>query len=741
MKELLVPVGNFDCLRVAVFSGADAVYLGGKKFGARAFATNFDDENMVKAIKFCHLYGVKIYVTVNTLIHEHELKSVLEYIKFLHVNGVDAVIVQDIGLIKAIRELYPNLEIHASTQVHTTNERTIRILEELGVKRLVYAREVSIDEIDSHKTSLEKEAFIHGALCISYSGQCLASSVLLNRSGNRGECAQICRLPFKLQENGNIVETDGDYLLSTKELNTSYYFERILKSSVYSLKIEGRMKSPEYVGCVTKLYRDLLDKYYHHEPIEVNQEYYQDLITIFNRDYTKGFLFNANNSELMNIKTSNHLGTYLGNVIKIDHKYIYIKVNDDVYQGDGIRFLNSNEGGIINYLYNESYLLTNHCSKDNVLIIDNKYDVKVGDIVNKTLSIKIVKKYTEILPKKIDIDIKLFAHLNGNITLIINDKDNNIKLIGNKCVEAINRPTTKEEIEGKLNKLGNTPFKINKCTIEMDNNIFINMSEINKMRQEAISKLIELRENKNIKVKELEQSNCQIKPIKDNQISILVRTEEQLKTALKHQINRIYVTDKYLYQKYQQENVYYRSSRIGNLTNEKNILVTELGNILSGDNRILDYYLNITNHNTINYYSKYADILTLSIELNKEEITNICNYYNNETNLELIIYGTIELMLLKYCPLNMLVNKNQNCHVCLNNNKYYLVDRNDKKFRIINDFNDHSTHIMNYKPINIIEDISYYKSIGIKSYRLELLDETSKEVEILLKKVEELVYE
>ena len=221
MKELLVPVGNMECLRVAINAGADAVYLGGKRFGARAFAGNFTDEEMIEAISLCHLYGVKIYVTVNTLIYESEFKEAFAYVKFLYENGVDAVIMQDIGLISYTRKCLPDLDIHASTQVHNTNQDTIDYLYNLGVKRIVFAREMSVDEIDDVKSDIEKEAFIHGAICISYSGECLFSSCILNRSGNRGECAQMCRLPYKLYHGDKMLKTEGGYLLSPKELNTS----------------------------------------------------------------------------------------------------------------------------------------------------------------------------------------------------------------------------------------------------------------------------------------------------------------------------------------------------------------------------------------------------------------------------------------------------------------------------------------------------------------------------------------
>ena len=313
MKELLVPVGNWESLEIAVKSGADAVYLAGKKFGARAFADNFTDTEMQDAIKYCHLYGVKIYVTVNTLVFESELEDVKKYIGFLHINGVDAVIVADIGLIAWIHDKYPNLEIHASTQVHNTNQEGIDYLTSLGVKRVVLAREMSLGEIEAIN-GVEKEVFIHGALCVCYSGQCLFSSLVMERSGNRGACAQPCRLPYKLKKDDQILELDSEYLLSPKELNTTTYFDAIMRSDIYSLKIEGRMKSSFYVGCVTRLYRTLIDSYYQTGKCVVDNDILNDLKVIFNREYTKGFLFSASNQELMNTHSPIHFGVTSGRV-------------------------------------------------------------------------------------------------------------------------------------------------------------------------------------------------------------------------------------------------------------------------------------------------------------------------------------------------------------------------------------------------------------------------------------------
>ena len=236
--ELLSPAGNMECLKAAIHNGADAVYLGGKQFGARAYASNFTNEEMVSAINYCHLYGVKIYVTVNTLIKENEIKDYLEYIKFLHLNGVDAVIMQDLGMINLVHKTFPHLEIHASTQCHTTNDESLEFLQSLGCKRAVLAREMTINEIKSLKSNVQKEIFVQGALCISYSGQCLMSALIGNRSGNRGSCAGSCRQKYNLIVDNKKVNEE-EYLLSTKDLCALEDIGKLIDLDFLSFKIEG----------------------------------------------------------------------------------------------------------------------------------------------------------------------------------------------------------------------------------------------------------------------------------------------------------------------------------------------------------------------------------------------------------------------------------------------------------------------------------------------------------------------
>ena len=220
MKELLSPAGNMNCLYAAINNGADAIYLSGKNFGARKFATNFTNEELKEAVLYAHLYGVKIYVTVNTIIYNEEVEELLKYIDYLYHIGVDALIMQDIGMISLVKKRYPGFNIHASTQLHNHNNNGIKLLKELGIKKVVLDRELSLEEINNLDNSIEKEVFIHGALCNSYSGNCLFSSMNGGRSGNRGECVQSCRMPYKLLKNNEYIISEGKYLLSTKELNT-----------------------------------------------------------------------------------------------------------------------------------------------------------------------------------------------------------------------------------------------------------------------------------------------------------------------------------------------------------------------------------------------------------------------------------------------------------------------------------------------------------------------------------------
>ncbi len=723
--ELLCPVGNVDMLKSAIHNGADAVYLSGIKYGARKFAANFTDEELVSAIKYAHLYGVKVYVTINTLIYGSEVDDFIEDVKFLHINNVDAVLMQDIGMIGLVHKICPNLEIHASTQAHNHNEQGIEFLKNLGVKRVVMAREMSLDQIKSINIDLEKEVFVYGALCVCYSGCCLFSSLNGGRSGNRGECVGSCRLPYKLYKNDIEVNLDGDYPLSMKELNTTKHIKELLESEIDSLKIEGRMKSPYYVGYVTRVYRNLIDNYYNKKDESVSEEITNNLKKLFNRDFTDGFLFNTNC--ISNIETPNHQGVEIGKVIKIDKKYIYIKLlNDDLNQEDGIRFKNSNTGMIVNRLYNQKELLVNSINKNDICLVDNKVDLKVNDIVLKTIDKKLINSLTIDENKKIPIDLEVSCYMDKPINIKVTDLRNTIELNGAIVSKALKHEVSDLDIERQVSKVGNTPFVIRNLEIKKDDGIFINLKDINELRRNILEELIKIRENyipNEVLIIENETINQNINDINDEfKINVLVRNEEQLKCCLDNHVNNIYVTDYNLYKKYKNNNIFYRLERVNNNYinyKDENLLVGEIGSIQKyGHDNILvgDYFLNVANKNTIKLLSdNNLKQICLSIELSDNEIESIKDY----NNVELLVYGRIELMVMKYCLLKENLNY---CKQCKNSNDIFsLKDAAGNQYPLIR--NICLSHIMHYKPIDKINNISNYKKMGINIFRVELFDE------------------
>lgn len=736
--ELLSPVGNMETLLFAIHNGCDAVYFAGKKFGARHFADNFTEEEIVKAIKYCHLYGVKAYITVNTLLFDDELDEVLDYIEFLHKNGVDALIMQDIGLIKRTHEKYPNLEIHVSTQAHNHNDAGIEFFKQIGATRVVLDREMSLEEIKNLKSKIKKEVFVHGALCVCYSGCCLFSSMNGGRSGNRGECVASCRLPYELFKNDEKINTEGEYLLSTKELNTLNRIKDLIDVGIDSFKIEGRMKSPEYVGFVTRLYRTMIDKYYNNEDMTLNDKDLYNLKKLYNREFTEGYLFNNYGKTLMNIKSPNHLGVKIGNVIECSKKYIKIKLEDDLKQEDGIRLPN-NEGMILNKIYNKNLLLVNSLKKGDIAFIDNKVNLTSTGSVLKTIDKKLIDDLRKLEEKKIPIDIEIICKLDNPIKMIVNDGENKIEKTYSHIEKAKSSPTDRQRIINQISKLGNTPFKVNNIKDNIDNNIFISIKDLNELRRELIDELISIRENKKKDViinKDIKRNNL----VKDSKIRLnaLVRNKEQLEACLNNGIDLIYTDDIFLYNEYKEKgNIYLRLPRVllkhKSFDNEK-LLVTEIGSYekYKGNNEIIgDYFLNITNHETASYLGKQSKFVTISPEITKERIENI-NF--KDDNVEYIVYGTIELMIMKYCPIKMLENNdNNNCNLCSLGNKYYLKNKEEEIFPIIN--TKHYTHIMHKEVLDNIENIKLCLSKGINNFRMELFDETKEEIEYIIKKI------
>ncbi len=725
IKELLAPAGDMACLKAAVNNGANAVYLAGKAFGARKYAKNFTNDELKEAVRYAHLYDVKIYVTVNTIIYEDEINSCIEYLSFLYSIDVDAVIVQDIGLIKLVRSVLPNLIIHASTQAHTHNLEQIKLLEDLGVKRVVLARELSIDEINSLDTNMEIEIFIHGALCISYSGQCLFSYGLLNRSGNRGECAGICRTPFNLLNNNKAIIKDK-YLLSPKELNTTEYINELKRCKATSFKIEGRMKSAEYVGYVTHLYRKLLDN----DNYKLSEEEVFNLKSLYNREFTKGYLFHEDDKNLISIDHSNHQGAKIGQVIQVTPDKIKVKLSHGLNQEDGIRLPN-NKGMIVNFLYNKDMLLINHGNKDDIVYLDNKVDLKTTGSAMLTTNKSLSKELKSKLEKKIKIDCIIQAYAGENLIVEYKDNRNTVKYVGDIINVAKCAPLTKDRIKQIFSKLGNTPFIINNIEVNIGDNIFIPIGALNEIRRNLCDELLEKRM---INTKKFEKFNDIEKKYQRNnksiKISALARTEEQIKTLLDLNIDYLYVTNKDLYQKYKKDNVYLRLDRIISMHikyQNENLLIGETGSLIytSNNNVVTDYYLNIVNHYYIDFLNSLkVKRITLSPELTLERLRQLTSKVDPNIELEILGYGSLEYMIMKYNMTDTMKLDNAN--------NIALEDKNKNQYML---YHDKYTHIMSHKKINLIEKIREFQNMGIDVFRLEFYLETKEEIIEIIRQI------
>ncbi len=751
--ELLAPAGSIEALEAAIMCGADAVYLGGNKFGARAFAANFNDEEMIKAVKYAHQYDVKVYVTVNTLIYDDEVNSFIDYITFLIKTGVDAFIIQDIGMANLLLKVFPNIELHASTQMHIHNIESLNRLKEMGVKRAVIPREYSVEKIKSLKkeSDLEFEVFVHGALCVSYSGQCLMSYLIGGRSGNRGECAGSCRLPYKLVEVNDdkerIIDALGKYPLSTKDLYTLDSIDKIIDSGVNSLKIEGRMKRPEYVALVTTLYRKAIDAYYEGTKYQVKEQDLVDLKKMFNRGFTRGHILGDKGKLLMNPLRPNHMGVSIGKVTNISKNKITIKLTDDISIGDGIRVISNKDIGFtITKIYKNNEIVKS-ANKNDIVSFDFNNTVKIGDEVVKTTDIKLINHIKELYKnnnRKIELVGRFTAHNNQEITFSINDGTNTVTITSDvKASIALNNPTTKDIIIEKINKIGNTPYIFKNIDIDIDDNIFIPLTAINNIKRTAIDKLDDIKINKasniitnsyDLKVPNVEQDKVLLKA--------KVRTLDQYQACIDHNVDIIYIESTELYNLVKDNNkVILCLSRVRkNKTNKNdNALVGDIGSV--SNNTITDYSLNIANSYSVAFmHSLGATTVTLSYEIGKNNInrimSNYFNQFNSKPNLEMIVYGRIEAMITEYCPLYTYIDKdNETCGLCKSKKKYYLRDRFNNDYLLT--FNNCMMSIYDYKKLNLINDINFLIKSGIKNFRLNFIDESYEEATKVIKTFKE----
>ena len=767
--ELLAPVGSFEALKAAVQNGANAVYLGGKDFGARASANNFDRDELKEAVKYAHIRGVQVFVTTNTLRKENEIEDFLEYAKFLYDIDVDAIILQDIGMARLIKRELPDFELHASTQMVAHSLEDVKYLESVGFDRVVLAREVTVEEIkyicDNCKADIE--VFVHGALCVCYSGQCLMSSMIGNRSGNRGRCAQPCRQRYELIDvyTGEVVNSNGDYLLSPRDLNAIEEIDKVIDAGVHSLKIEGRMKRPEYVATVIDGYRKTIDEYLATNKLNVSDETINDLYTIFNRKFTKGLLLGDVGKDMMNSQLPNNQGLYVGTVVDYNKKAkrLKIKLANTLKKGDGINL----GGGTIGRIIKNGNIETIGY-KGETIELDFVGEARKGQIVFKTSDSELMDRVQATFTQdkefvKNIIDAKITIKLGQKPILTLKDRHSNEATIeGDKIVEeAMKVALSKEKVETQLRKLGNTPYELDSLEIELDDNVSLPISLLNQMRRDCIELLD--KERVSIKNRKYKNKTVKYKPVlynrnKQQEISVKVKNLEQLESALECGVDRIYYEDTNtidkamsLAMKYNKKVIYsapriIRNKEYNHLAKANNAGVesVQVGNYGSidyfKDKKLnIDYYLNAFNSETINYYKEIgADTLCISQELNINEIKETIKY--TDINIESVVYGYTPLMITEYCPMGVIVRdckKDKRVAKC-KESIYALRNSKGDEFRVSQDIFCRST-IYNSNVTCMLDNLYELHEIGINVLRLDFTLEDKDTVKEVIEAYQEVL--
>ncbi len=739
--ELLSPAGSYDRAIVAIQNGCDAIYLAGHRFGARAYADNFEFKQLIDIVLYAHAYGVKVYVTLNTLIHDEEMDACFEYIAFLYKHHVDALIVQDLGVVAYLRETYPDFEVHASTQMHIINEHALAFLKHIGIPRAVLAREVTIEEIKRFaKHDIELEVFVHGALCVSYSGQCLFSYMVGGRSGNRGECAQSCRMPYALTNfaDGKVVKEDC-YLLSLKDLNTIDHISELMDAGVSSFKIEGRMKKKEYVGYITSLYRKAIDN----SNYRISEEELQNAKKIFNRGYTTGLLYSQHGSNLYHPIRPNHMGVPIGKIIGLKKNRIVVKLEDTLHQHDGVRVLMDQEdiGFMVNRMY-LNHLLVNQAFTNDIVEIECRGAFKKGAKVVKTSDVELEKQLDQKdqMLRKVPIQATVYARVNSPLQIVFTDETHTITMQGTILQQALTHPTSKETLIKQLNKTKDTIFEIQDIHFEMANDVFISIKEMNALRREGLAKLYEIRANTMHRQYREMPIKKQDVVVDDFVVDAKVLNEEQLIACLISDINCIYVEDDALYRKYQEDaRIKKISSRIekGNYDCD---MIQDVGGIHALEHFECDTSLNVFNAQCAHFlHQQGATLITLSHELDVSHsmklIKTYQQLYDHMPNLAKVIYGRVEVMVSEHCPINaaLLDNDKKDCKLC-RKCTYALQDKFSNRYPMHNDASCHM-RLYDYQIRDEISSIKTYREMGITHVRLDFTFENKKEVKSILNRL------
>lgn len=759
--EILAPAGSYESFHAAIVAGADAVYAGGPKFGARAFAENFTEDQLLNAIDYAHLHQRKFYLTVNTLLKDYEIEQLPEYLEPLYQRGLDAVIVQDMGVLNVVRQYFPDMDIHASTQMTVTGVNGAQFLKENGAVRVVPAREISLEEVHNIKsvTGMEMECFVHGALCYCYSGQCLLSSLIGGRSGNRGQCAQPCRLPYT-------VDGEKGYLLSLKDICTLDIIPDLIEAGIDSFKIEGRMKRPEYVAGVTSIYRKYVDLYLKNpqKPYLVDDKDKEMLMDLFNRGgFHTGYYKQKNGRNMITIQKPNHIGVKVGDVLSQKGREVQMRALTDIAAGDLIEFKNEAQ----------HYTTGKSCKQGEVITILAPKGMRLpaGEVLYRVQSPELLNTL-EIMYSKGKVIEKLYGYISmeaGKAAKLVVCKDEySVEVESEQQVEAASsRPLDEERIKKQLRKTGNTEFAFDMLDVELHGEVFLPMQQLNEMRRKALEELEKkiqdsfhrkTAEKKVLQEEILDTASVKLSK-KENKLSVLVETQEQLEAVLENDnsVACIYVDSNLdttgldaelwngISDRIHKKNIevflamprIFRNQTIEIFEQAYDSILTRYfdGMLIrsmeeyqflksknySGNIR-LDYNLYIMNRFAKQFWKKQGITYgTIPVELNKSEIVNLDSKQD-----EMIVYGYIPAMVTAQCVTSTVHGCKKDCKITM------LKDRYQNEFPVKNQCRDCYNVIYNTAPLYLIDLKEDLEELNAERYRIQFSIENRDEVKQIL---------
>ncbi|WP_440960907.1 DUF3656 domain-containing U32 family peptidase [Paenibacillus nitricinens] len=788
--ELLAPAGDWDCMRAAVANGADAIFFGVEKFNARARANNFRMDELTEIMAFLHSYGVKGFLTFNILVFENELTDAKELIDACVDAGVDAVIVQDLGLVKMIREISPDFPIHGSTQMTITSPEAVEFTKPFSLERVVLGRENNLKQIKTigEQARLPMEVFVHGALCVSYSGQCLTSEMWGGRSANRGECAQACRLPYDLMVDGEVKPMgDVTYLLSPKDLAAIDLMPELIEAGVTSFKIEGRLKTPEYVANVVSKYRKAIDRYFDGDMSKPSKEEVRELQQSFSRGFTHGFLDGTNNKKLVDGTFPKSRGVYLGTVEQILRDGVVCRIHAPLKRGDGIVFdagdpTKKEEGGRVYDLRRKGVKLEGEAGEGWIIdIVAGRNDVdlrrlNVGDRIWKTndpaLDKALRQTYETEKPYRVfPVHVRVQGCVGEKLTTWWTDVQKNVtvRVDSELALEtAQKRPMDTALLEEQFGRLGGTVFQLDALESHLQGDVIVPMRELNSIRRQAVELLAGERPKPPVYVKraievygDVTRRGVAPQRAGEAELTALCRSLPQVQAALEAGVRNIYADFEFIKQfpaavdavRAAGASIALATPRIhmpGENGYHANILRLQPDAVLVRNTGALYYYLrrrqeqpdavhprligdfslNIANHKAVDLFLEAGcDMVTPSYDLNIQQMVDLLEH-SDTSRMEIVIHQHLPMFHTEHCVYCTFMSEGTdftNCGRPCEEHRASLQDRIGMSHPVRVDEGCRNT-VYNAVDQSGAEYLNNFRDLGVSSYRVEFLEETPEQV-------------